>query len=122
MKLEILLTERDDGKQDDVKRTMEAHPPLQICELAPRRTSSTTFSAYTDGSIRGVPSLPLARPDISFSMLLYTEVGGSLKFSPVESVFVLTAPVFTVTTFTPKGSSSSRRVSDMAVIAALEPV
>lgn len=71
--------------------------------------------------MRGVPSLPAARSDISVSMLLYLEVAGSLKVLPLESAFVLTAPVTAVTTFTPNGASSSRRVSEIAVTAALEP-
>ena len=72
--------------------------------------------------MRGVPSSPLARDAISFSMLLYIELAGSSKLTPLERVFVLTAPVMTVTTLTPKGVSSKRSVSVIAVTAAFDPV
>ncbi len=72
--------------------------------------------------MRGVPSSPLARAAISFSMLLYIELAGSLKLTPLDRVFVLTAPVMTVTTLTPNGANSKRSVSVIAVTAAFDPV
>ena len=72
--------------------------------------------------MRGVPSSPLARAAIPFSMLLYIELARSSKLMPLEKAFVLTAPVTTVTTLTPKGANSKRSVSVMAVTAAFDPV
>ena len=72
--------------------------------------------------MRGIPSSPLARAAISFSMLLYINLAGSSKLTPVERAFVLTATVTTVTTLTPKGASSKRSVSVIAVTAAFDPV
>ena len=55
-------------------------------------------------------------------MLLYIELAGSSKLTPLERVFVLTAPVMTVTTLTPNGANSKRSVSVIAVTAAFDPV
>lgn len=116
-----ILTAKENGNQYEVYRTMDAYPPLHICLLAPPRISPTTFSAKTEGSIRGVPSSPRARAAISCSMLLYRDVRGSSKLTPLESMFVLIAPVTMFRTCTSKGAISRRRVSVMASAAALEP-
>ena len=110
------------------------HRELRQCETHYRRISASpnlpagpSHNIADDllnvrrGSIRGVPSSPRARPAISFSMLLYFDAVGSLKSASLASVLVLTAPMFTVTTVTPKGVNSRRRASVIGVMAALDP-
>ena len=108
-----------------IQSNVLAHFPLQIIPSAPPSTSPTTFSAKTSACII-LPKTgcsPLALAATSFSILRYLDEGGSLKWlaPSLPLKMSVSTPMITMTTLTPKGASSRRRVSLMAVLADFEP-
>lgn len=98
------------GRTVYIIRAMVAIVPLQIIPVAPPSTSSATLLANSAGSIDPWTIFPFAIPTISFEAALYMESGGRGTSSTGLKILVWTVPAATVTTLTPKGANSRRRV------------
>ena len=95
--------------------------PRYTFPLAPLSVSFTRRFAKSSGVLLSSTSSPFARSEMFFATGAYTEPAGRSCLVELDMMLDLIAPVTHVTTFTPKGANSSRSVSLIRSMAALEP-